>query len=36
MEIDELPEIPNGITVPDYVYDQIANMDEPPNWGDNE
>jgi len=32
LEIDELPEIPDGITIPDYVYDQIADMDEPPDW----
>lgn len=32
LNIDGLPEIPDGITVPDYVYDQIANMDEPPDW----
>jgi len=32
LEVDELPEIPDGITVPDYVFEQIADMDEPPDW----
>ena len=32
LEIDELPEIPNGVAIPDYVYEQIADMDEPPDW----
>lgn len=32
IEVDELPEIPNGVTVPDYVYEQIADMDESPDW----
>ncbi len=36
VEIDDLPEIPNGGNIPDYVLESIAEMDEPPNWGDYE
>lgn len=32
LHIDDLPEIPDGVAVPDYVYDQIADLDEPPEW----
>ena len=32
MDINNLPEIPNGVDIPDYVFDQIADMDEPPAW----
>jgi len=33
IEVDELPEIPNDIGVPDYILQDIADMDEPPDWG---
>jgi len=36
MDIDNLPEIPNGVDIPDYVLESIAEMDEPPEWGDYE
>jgi len=36
VDIDDLPEIPNGLDIPDYVLESIAEMDEPPNWGDYE
>ena len=36
VDIDDLPEIPNGADIPDYVLESIAEMDEPPDWGDYE
>lgn len=32
MDINNLPEIPNGVDIPDYVFEQIAALDEPPEW----
>ena len=34
LEVDQLPEIPNGMGIPDYVLDHVADMDEPPAWDD--
>ena len=31
-----LPEMPNGADIPDYVLQSISEMEEPPDWGDYE
>lgn len=36
VDIDDLPEIPNGVDIPDYILESIAEMEEPPDWGDYE
>ena len=34
---EDLPEIPNGVDIPDYILESISGMeDEPPDWGDYE
>ena len=34
LDIADLPEIPNGGDIPEYVLESMAEMDEPPDWGD--
>jgi len=37
VSIDDLPELPNNVGIPDYVLQEIGEMDEdPPDWGDYE
>jgi len=32
VQIDELPELPNDVSVPDYLLEAIADDDDPPDW----
>ena len=36
IETDDLPEIESGGDIPEYVLESMAEMDEPPDWGDYE
>jgi len=34
VNLEELPDIPTDRDLADYVYESVAEMDEPPDWGD--
>lgn len=34
MDINELPELPPEADTPDYILEAVAEMDEPPDWGE--
>jgi len=34
IDLNELPELPPEVDIPDYILEAVAEMDEPPDWGE--